>query len=151
MKKIMFVCTGNICRSAMAHCYMQKKVYDLGKENEYLISSCGTNAINGEHSTVSALEVMKKYNCDLSNHRATNIIDSDISSYDLIITMTIVHKKNVISLYPNLNGKVFTLKEYVKTNDKYLDIDDPWGFNVDIYESVSKEIVQDVDKILEIF
>ena len=45
MKKIMFVCTGNICRSAMAHHYMQKKLYDLKRENEIVVSSCGTNAM----------------------------------------------------------------------------------------------------------
>ena len=54
MKSIMFVCTGNICRSPMAHFYTQKKVKDLLKSEEYLISSCGTYAIDGQESTKNA-------------------------------------------------------------------------------------------------
>ncbi|MEG1705443.1 MAG: low molecular weight protein arginine phosphatase [Clostridia bacterium] len=151
MKSIMFVCTGNICRSAMAHGYMQKKVYELNRQDEYLISSCGTNAINSQKSTLNAIDVMKKYNVDLTNHRATNIYNSNILQYDLIITMTVIQKENILKLYPKLIGKVFTLKEYTKTNDKYLDIDDPWGFDIQIYKNIATSIVDNVDKLLEIF
>ena len=47
MKKIMFVCTGNICRSAMAHGYMQFCVNKLENKDKYMISSCGTYAVPG--------------------------------------------------------------------------------------------------------
>ena len=56
MRGIMFVCTGNICRSAMAHHYCQKRVYDLKRENEIVVSSCGTSALNGDKSTQAAIK-----------------------------------------------------------------------------------------------
>ena len=148
MKKIMFVCTGNICRSAMAHRYMQQKLKKLNKEN-YLISSCGTYATTGEKSTNNAKIAMKDYNVNLENHRSTNIRDIDIVNYDLVICMTVQHKKDIKILYPNLTDKVYTLIEYVKGNDEYIDIDDPWGFNIQIYKDCAKKIVENVDKLIK--
>ena len=150
MKKVMFVCTGNVCRSAMAHYYMQKRVYDLKKENDIVVSSCGTSAVNGDVSTPNAILAMKDYNVDLTNHRATNIFDIDIENYDLILCMTEQHKYNILAYFPKLKEKVFTLKEYVLGKDiKNIDIDDPWGYNLSIYKSCAKEIVDCVDKLLE--
>lgn len=150
MKKIMFVCTGNVCRSAMAHHYMQKKLYDLGRENDIVVSSCGTNALNGDTSTSNAKVVMKNYGVDLDSHKATNMLDIDIENYDLILGMTEQHKYNVLAYFPKLKGKVFTLKEYVYGSDiENIDIDDPWGYSLQIYDACSKEIVDCVNKLLE--
>jgi low molecular weight protein-tyrosine-phosphatase len=149
MIKVMFVCTGNVCRSPMAHYYMQKKVKDLGLENEFLISSCGTYAVTGEHATDNAIVSMKEYDVNLENHRATNIEDTDIDNYDYVITLTTRHKDNVLYHYPKLKGKVFTLKEFVLDDVKYMDIDDPWGLNIIVYKDTAKEIVEYVDKLIE--
>ncbi len=150
MKGIMFVCTGNICRSAMAHHYCQKRVYDLKRENEIVVSSCGTSALNGDKSTQAAITVMKKYDVDLTNHRATSMFDIDLENYDLILCMTEQHKYNLLAFFPKLKDKVFTLKEYVLGKDiKNVDIDDPWGYGIEIYDACAKEIVYCVDKLLE--
>ncbi len=151
MKKLMFVCTGNVCRSPMAHYYAQYKVRKQGKEEEYLIDSCGTYAQTGESATKNAIDAMKEYNVDLTSHRAKNIEDTDIENYDLVICLTNSHKINVLTLYPKLNNKVFTLKEYVDKDTKYIDIDDPWGLNLNTYKACAKEITKMVDKLLEKF
>ena len=85
MKKIIFVCTGNICRSPMAHHYAQKKLKELNKENDCLVDSCGTYASNGDSATNNAILAMQEYNVDLSIHRAKNIEICDIENYDIII------------------------------------------------------------------
>lgn len=148
MKKIVFVCTGNICRSAMAHQYMQKRIIDEKKENEYIIDSVGISAYTGDRATEFATQVMKKYGVDMQRHRATYIEESDINEADLVLCMTQAHKRKVLSRYPKLENKVFTLKEYVGEKG-YLDIDDPWGFGLEVYENCSKEIVYYVDKLID--
>ena len=142
MKRIMFVCTGNICRSPMCHYYLQKLVNEADLQNKYLISSCGTYANTGESSTINAIETMKRFNVDLNMHRATNIDDIDIENYDLILCLTVSHKTTVLSLYPKLRGKVYTLREYVYPNDSYKNIDDPWGLSLNVYNECADEIVE---------
>lgn len=147
-KKIVFVCTGNICRSAMAHGYMQKRLKDVGMEDKYIIESAGTNAYTGDRATDYAIKAMQKYNTDISNHRATYIEESDVKEADLVLCMTYSHKVRVLNRYPKTEGKVFTLKEYAGEKE-YIDIDDPWGFSMDVYASCAKEIVHYVDKLIE--
>jgi len=149
LKSIMFICTGNICRSPMAHAYMQKRLYDLNKQNEYIISSCGTNAIYGQCATDNAIESMKKYDIDLTRHRATSIEDSNILDYDIILVLTKNHKREVLQIYPSLNEKMFTLKEYVNNEEMYKDIDDPWGLDINVYNATAKDIVENIDKLIE--
>lgn len=146
--KILFICTGNICRSAMAHHYMQKKVKDFNIQDDYIIESAGTSAYTGDRATEFAIEVMKKYDTDLTNHRSTYIEESDVDQADLVICMTEAHKRRVLNKYSDLKNKVFTLKEYVG-EEGYLNIDDPWGFGIDVYSSCAKEIVHYVDKLIE--
>jgi len=147
-EKIVFICTGNICRSAMAHGYMQKKLKDVGLEEKYIIESAGTNAYTGDRATDFACEVMKKYDTDLSNHRATYIEESDINEADIILCMTQSHKVKVLNRYPKLEEKVYTLKEYLGETD-YIDIDDPWGYSLDVYKECAREIVYYVDKLIK--
>lgn len=145
--KIMFICTGNICRSAMAHKLMQKKL----KDNEVKgidVYSCGIFAENGDASTYNAIEVTKEYDVDLKSHKATNIRDSKIEEMDLILCATMSHKYSVIQMYPSLANKIYTLKEYVDEN-KDLDIKDPWGYDIEIYRFCIAEIDRLLDKLIE--
>lgn len=70
--KIMFICTGNICRSAMAHWLLKKKLEQNNIQNVEVYSS-GIYALDGDSSTYEAIEVMEEYGVDLKKHRATNI------------------------------------------------------------------------------
>ena len=148
MFKIMFICTGNICRSAMADWLMKKKVIE-NKLRNIEIYSCGIYAAIGDTPTYEARDVMQEYDVDISKHRATNIRYSDIEKMDLILCATKSHKEAVIAMYPDLKEKTFTLKEYVNYNRQYhdsIDIKDPWGYDIETYRSCAGEI----DECLEL-
>ena len=146
--KIMFICTGNICRSAMADWLLKKKIKDRNREDIEVYSS-GIYAYDGDISTWEAKEVMEEYGVDLSKHRATNIRNSNVEKMDLILCATIAHKIAVLDIYPDLKEKVFTMKEYVNYNREYhnkIDIKDPWGYDIETYRSCASEI----DECLEL-
>ena len=148
--KMMFICTGNICRSAMAE-GMMKKLVEYKNIKDMEICSCGIYAETGDYSTYNAIEAAKVYGADISNHRATNIRDSKIEEMDVILCATTSHKQNVLFLYPNLNGKVYTMKEYAGLDDygENIDINDPWGYDLNVYYNCAKEIEECLEKIVE--
>ncbi len=147
--KIMFICTGNICRSAMAEAMLKKMLQDRHKENVE-VYSCGISADDGDIPTENAVEVMKEYEIDLKKHRATNIYNSNIKNMDLILCATMSHKLAVQRIYPELANKIFTLKEYVGIKDEIygVDIKDPWGYNLKTYENCAKEISECLEKLI---
>lgn len=148
MISIVFICSGNICRSPMAHYYMRKRLCDLGVENKYCITSCGTEANTGERATKYALYTISQYGVDMSKHRATNIKDANIENADYIICMTKMHYNFITGQYPNLVDKVYILKEMILNKEEYIDIDDPWGLDLQVYSGCAKEITDAVDKLI---
>lgn len=146
--KIMFICTGNICRSAMADWLLKKKLEELEIKNIEVYSS-GTNAFTGDRPTEEAIEVMKEYEVDLRKHKATNMIESKIKEMDLILCATDIHKMQVVGRYPQLKDKTYTIKEYVNYNEEgkdLINIKDPWGYDIVTYRYCASEI----EKCLEI-
>ena len=150
--KIMFICTGNICRSAMAEWLLKQKLKDKKIENIEVYSS-GIYAQDGDKSTWEAGRVMMdEYSIDMSKHRATNIVNSKIKEMDLILCATSRHKRDVLRIYPKLEGKVFTMKEYVGYDREYhdkIDIKDPWGYDIETYRSCVAEIDECLELLLE--
>jgi len=145
--KIMFVCTGNICRSAMADKMLAKRVKEENLNIE--VYSSGTFAENGDYPTVEAIEAMEEYGVDLKQHRATNIRRSNIEEMDLILCATTTHKNMVLQLYPNLAGQVYTMKEYVGDTQNGIDISDPWGYDLAVYRKCAAEIEKIIKKIVD--
>lgn len=146
--KIMFICTGNICRSAMAHWLLKKKLGERNIKNVEVYSA-GIYAVEGDTSTYEAIEVMEEYGVDLKKHRATKVQNSNIKDMDIILCMTLSHKRDLIYMYPELKEKIYTLKEYVKDEKNGVEIRDPWGYDIVTYRFCASEIDACLDKLIE--
>lgn len=149
--KVMFICTGNICRSAMAHSLLKKKLTDLNR-SDIQVYSCGIYAQDGDIPTYEAREAINEYGVNLSNHFAINIKNSNIKDMDLILCATKSHRIAVIDIYPELEEKVFTMKEYVNYDREHhdnIDIKDPWGYDLETYRSCLAEIDECLELLLK--
>lgn len=146
--KIMFICTGNICRSAMADGMLKKMAIDRNLNLE--VYSCGIYAEDGDHATYNAIYAARNYDVDISNHRAKNIRNSKIKEMDIILCATKSHKEAVIRMYPEIKEKVYTMKEYagIDNNGQDMDIKDPWGYGIEIYNNCIVEIEKCLEKII---
>ena len=151
MIKIMYICTGNICRSAMAHAMLEKEIENKKLENKIKVFSCGTLAEDGEHASYNAIEAMEYYNIDLRLHRAVNIKNSKIKEMDIILCATRKHKIFVTQNYPELKEKIFTIKEFANSgiDENDLDISDPWGYGMPTFLECAKEINVSIEKTID--
>ncbi len=94
MPKILFVCTGNICRSPMAEGLLRKM------RSDFSVSSAGVSSMDGWNATPEAIEVMQDHGIDISEHSARQVREEMINDADLILTMTERHKKLLTDDYP---------------------------------------------------
>lgn len=145
MKTILFVCTGNTCRSSMAEIMFKEMLKEV-EDMDIKVISAGTWALPGQGASENAIKAMQEKNIDLSEHSSTPLTEKLVNEADLILTMTRNHKNQILSQVPMAKEKVYTLKEYADYN--FIDIIDPFGGNIQIYRQCAKEIEEALKKIL---
>ncbi len=148
MRKILFVCTGNTCRSSMAEIIFKDILEREGVGQDFHISSGGTHALEGGGANPTAKKAMEERGLSLDQHRSRGLSRELIDRSDLILTMTLNHKNVVLYLNPEAQGKVFTLKEYVGGSGQGdVDIMDPFGQSLEFYKKSGQEIEENLQKL----
>ena len=128
MKKILFVCHGNICRSPMAEFVFKNMLEKEGREGEFYVASAATSSEeiwNGRGNPVypPAKEELRKHGISCEGKRAVQIIPADYDEYDLIIGMDGANIRNMHRIFGgDPKGKIRKLLDYAQGGD----ISDPW-------------------------
>lgn len=118
---VLFVCTGNICRSPLAEQLFRSQL----KTRSRLISttSAGTYANPGEAMTEQAAALSRQYGGDPSQHQASEVAAGRINAANLVVTMTREHRAEVVSMVPRSSRKTFTLRELDRLIRTYRDLE----------------------------
>ena len=106
--KILFVCTGNICRSPMAEGYF-RDLCKKNKRNDIDVASAGIFAGDNFSASPEAVKTMSNYSIDISKHKSRQITEELVKLSNVIIVMAKVHKIAILSSFNGIANKIFLL------------------------------------------
>jgi len=151
MSSILFICTGNLCRSPMAAGLLRKRLAEAGLDSRHHVASAGTWGLDGQPATENAVAVMGERGIDISDHTAQTVRAAQVAEADLILVMSREHETMMRNAWPQYSWKVHLLSEMV---GKRKDVKDPYGRPIEEYRAcadiISLYIDQGLDRILEL-
>lgn len=133
---IVFVCTGNICRSPMAEYLFRTHIMT---RPELTVCSAGVMTGYGTPASRYAVKAMNELGVDISAHRSQPVTDDLVAAAELLVVMTRGHREALLERYPHLADKIVLLKSF-DPNRRDEDIIDPIGLSMDVYRFVRDDI-----------
>lgn len=140
MLRILFVCTGNTCRSPMAEALLRNMLSGQKLRYEVEVFSAGLSSFPGEKVSAEAIKLLETEGVENIQDRHSVMLDRlNVDEADLIFVMTGDHLRKLTARFPDAKGKVFKLTEYAQCFGGG-DIDDPFGQDEEIYRRVLEDI-----------
>ncbi len=148
IKHILFVCTGNICRSPFAEGLLKKLMQKKGLD-DIVIDSAGLLALPGNSASGLAQKVAAEYDVDLSGHIAKSVKKNIVDGSDLILVMENSHAKDLLHAFPEAEDKVFLIRRFARFGSRDRGIADPYGLNYEAYRFCFLDIQDCVSGLAE--
>jgi protein-tyrosine-phosphatase len=146
VKTILFICTGNVCRSPMAEALFQRAATGRG---EFRALSAGLGAVDGQPPTAHSVEAMRELGIDISQQHSRMLTADLVRQADYIFGMTHSHVDAIALLYPPTAEKTFLLREFDDTLEEFeKDISDPIGGTYEVYKNCRDQIEQGIASLL---
>jgi protein-tyrosine-phosphatase len=135
MPRLLFVCTGNTCRSPLAAMLAQRIAAREGMDLE--VASAGISAVDGAAASGHAQFVAHDLGSDLSGHRSRRLDADLVRGADLVLCLTSGHRDAIRREWPERSERVLTLAEIAGSGG---DVEDPFGGDLEAYERTARQI-----------
>ena len=146
MKSVLFVCTGNICRSPIAEGIFRQL---LGNRRDIEVASAGVHAVRGQPPSLYAVQVCEEEGVDISGLRSQPLTAALIDRATHIFAMTGAHLETIQMLFPDGAEKSFLLREFEEPDTTvWRDVPDPIGLGRDVYEVCASTIKNALPSVL---
>jgi len=144
--RLLFVCTGNTCRSALADAIARKVAVERGLTDLEIVSA-GTSAWDGAPASDGALLVGMERGMDLSQHRSQTLSRELVRDAELVLAMGPHHLERIEAL--GGGGKAWLLTDYASRGASQRPVNDPIGGELDVYRATADELEQEVRRVFD--
>lgn len=143
-RRVVVVCSGNICRSPMGEAMLREHLRDRGLQHVE-VSSAGTDALVDHAAMTEAVNAVAAIRGDARQHRARQLDLGTARDADLLLCATTQHRKYILSWWPDLDPvKVCLFNDPISGNAP-VDVDDPYGWDQDVFHLAARVIDRSMD------
>ena len=146
-KKVLFVCTANVCRSPMAEKLFARAVENSSLPQKIVSYSAGLSAMDGDKASQNSMDACEEIGVDISDHRSAGLTRTSLEDASAIFCMTESHRA-LINMYFELppGYPIFLMREFIEGESK--ELPDPYGQDIDVYRQCRDRMLEAMPSLI---